>query len=60
MCMGDRMQIKAWYGDWKEADFEAALRLFRHLMRIWVPENFNNHFKGITYEELAAGRQCNC
>lgn len=54
-----QIKIKAFFGDWHEADFQTALKLFKHLLRMYIPENFIRHFKGVTYEELAAGRQRN-
>lgn len=54
-----QIKIKAFFGDWHEADFQTALKLFKHLLRMHIPGNFIRHFKGVTYEELAAGRQRN-
>lgn len=46
------IQIKAYFGDWKEVDIKTAKRFFNSLMRPWDKDVFNNHFKGITYEAL--------
>ena len=48
------MMIKAFYSGWKEADMNTAYRLFCHIMRVHDKKVFDNHFRGITYEELAA------
>jgi hypothetical protein len=46
------IQIKAYFGDWKEVDIKTAKRFLNLLMRPWDKDVFNNHFRGITYEAL--------
>ena len=52
-----KIEIKAHFGGWAEANFEKALRFFSLIQRPWIPEIFANHFRGVTYEELAAAKQ---
>jgi len=50
------IKIKAWFGDWKETDFEGAKRFFdtyrKGVAGKAVKENFKKHFRGVSYEEL--------
>lgn len=46
------IEIKAYFGTWKQATIESAARLFLHIMRVWDKSVFNNHFRGVSYEEL--------
>lgn len=50
------IKIKAWFGDWKETDFEGAKRFFdtylKGVAEKAVKENFKKHFRGVSYEEL--------
>ena len=52
----EMIKIKAWFGDWKETDFEGAKRFFESLRKgaseKGLKETFQNHFQGVSYEEL--------
>lgn len=52
------IKIKAWFGSWKETDFEGAKRFFdtyrKGVSERAVKENFKKHFQGVSYEELRA------
>ncbi len=51
------IKIKAWFSDWKEVSFEKAVNFSYGIMSLHKPEVFNNHFQGITYEEIMDARQ---
>ena len=59
--MADKIEIKAWFGDWHECDAEKAKAFCDHMMdgftaisdreeRIKIINE--KHLRGITYEEL--------
>ena len=51
------IKIKAWFSGWKEFSFEKAVNFSYGIMNLHKPEVFNNHFQGITYEEIMDARQ---
>lgn len=49
--------IKAWFGDWEKVTLPLAIHFFKGLKdgacsNVIVKKQFNEHFKGITYDEM--------
>ncbi len=51
------VSIKAWFGDWEKVTLPQAIKFFKGLKAGTcssdiVRNRYNEHFKGITYEEM--------
>lgn len=53
------MKIKAYYGEWFEADIKQAVSLYNALSDIARRKYFDKHFRGISRERIEAERKRN-
>lgn len=49
--------IRAWFGDWEKVTLPLAIKFFKGLKDgacslVTVKKHFDEHFKGITYDEM--------
>ena len=54
--MENEIYIKAWFSDWKKVSLKKAIHFFNNYKNARTQEivkrRFNEHFRGITYEEI--------
>lgn len=54
-----KILIRSNYGDWKEVSLQQAVSFYEALSDIARRKFFDNHFKGVSREELEAERKRN-